>query len=359
MRRTASFLLAPMSLLPLLAMLALGLAPRDLPAAVVDALDRPALPARDAAHAVLLAAASAGPRIVAVGERGIVVLSDDDGKSWRQARVPVSVTLTALRFADAKNGFAVGHGGTVLATTDGGQTWTRRLDGRRIAALARQAAQASGDAAALQEAQRLHDDGPDKPLLDLWVFDARRVLVVGAYGLAFETGDGGQTWTPWMARLPNPKGLHLYSVRAQGESLLLAGEQGLVLHSADGGAHWQSLTLPYKGSFFTAEMPAARTWVVAGLRGNAWRTQDGGATWQALSVALPVSITGSALGPAGALWFVNQAGFVMAARAGVLVPLHRAPLPPLNGLLALANGRLLALSVQGVLPVAAAKEDAR
>lgn len=328
-------------------------------APVGPALDRPALASRHAEHAVLVGAALAGERIVALGERGIVVLSDDGGKTWRQAKVPVSTTLTALRFADAKNGFAVGHAGTVLATSDGGETWTRLLDGKRIADLALQAAQAGGDAAALKEAQRLVADGADKPLLDLWVFDAKRVLVVGAYGLAFETHDGGQSWTPWMARLDNPKGLHLNAVRAQGDTLLIAGEQGLVLHSADGGRSWQRLTLPYKGSFFTAEMSSAQDWVVAGLRGNVWRTADKGASWQALAAPMPVSITGSALGQGGTLWFVNQAGFVLALRDGVLVPLNRAPLAPLNGVLALADGRLLALSIHGAVPVAAAKEGSR
>ena len=341
----------------LLIALAAGIAAAAAP--VGSALDRPPLAARQPKHAVLLGAALAGERIVALGERGIVVLSDDGGKTWRQAKGPVSTTLTALRFADAKTGYAVGHGGVVLGTLDGGQTWSRRLDGRRIAELALQAAQTSGDAAALKEAQRLVADGPDKPLLDLWVFDAQRVLVVGAYGLAFETTDAGKNWTPWMARLDNPKGLHLYAVRAAGESLLLAGEQGLVLQSADAGRHWQRLALPYKGSFFTAEMRSANDWLVAGLRGNAWRTADAGASWQPLAAPMPVSITGSAAGPAGALWFVNQAGFVLALRDGALVPLNRAPLPPLNGVLALADGRLLALSIHGALPVPAAKDDAR
>lgn len=342
-----------------LMVLAAGVAAAGAAAPVGPALDRPALAARQPGQAVLLGAALAGGRIVALGERGIVVLSDDGGRTWRQAKVPVSTTLTALRFADAKTGYAVGHGGVVLGTVDGGETWSRRLDGRRIAELALQAAQSSGDAAALKEAQRLVADGPDKPLLDLWVFDAQRVLVVGAYGLAFETADAGRTWTPWMARLDNPKGLHLYSVRALGESLLLTGEQGLVLQSADAGRHWQRLALPYKGSFFTAEMRSANDWLVAGLRGNAWRTTDAGASWQPLAVPMPASITGSAVGPGPALWFVNQAGFVLTLRDDALVPLNRAPLPPLNGVLALADGRLLALSIHGALPIPAAKDDAR
>jgi photosystem II stability/assembly factor-like uncharacterized protein len=109
---------------------------------------------------------------------------------------PTSVTLTAVRFADDQQGWAVGHGGVVLATQDGGESWQMQLDGRQAAQLLLQDAQAAGDARAVQEAERLVADGADKPFLDLQVLDARRVVVVGAYGMAFRTDDAGQRWQP-------------------------------------------------------------------------------------------------------------------------------------------------------------------
>lgn len=320
---------------------------------VGDALDRPALMSRQAAQSVMLGAALAGARIVAVGERGIVLLSDDSGKTWRQVPVPVSVTLTAVHFIDARHGLAVGHGGTVLATLDGGETWTRRLDGKRIAQLALEAAKASGDAAALQEAQRLNADGPDKPLLDVRMLDAQRAIVVGAYGLMFATADGGTTWKPWMARLQNPQGLHLYSLRTLGSTLLVAGEQGLVLRSEDAGKSFSRLTLPYKGSFFTCELSMANEILVAGLRGNAWRSEDGGKNWLQVNALAPVSFTGSALAADGSPLLVNQAGMLLGLHDGALKPLVSSPLPALNAILPLAGGSLLALTTQGVMLVPA------
>lgn len=317
------------------------------PEPVGAALDRPALPVLAPARAVLLAAARAGTRLVAVGERGIVVLSDDGGVSWRQAPVPTSVTLTALGFADARHGFAVGHGGTVLATDDGGARWVRRLDGRGIAAAALQAARASGDTRALRAAERLQADGPDKPLLDLLVFDTRRLLVVGAYGLALASEDGGATWQSWSERLDNPKELHLYALRRQGERIVLAGEQGLLLQSLDGGRSFQRLKTPYAGSFFTVELPSAQAIVVAGLRGNAWRSDDGGTQWTQLAAPVPATVTASAVLAGGRVLLANQAGQLL--RAGTALQALPGPaLPPLNGLLPLADGRVLALSMQGV-----------
>jgi photosystem II stability/assembly factor-like uncharacterized protein len=334
-------------------------APAERTAPVADALDRPAVPVLAPQRAMLLAAAQAGARIVALGERGIIVISDDQGRNWRQASVPTSVTLTALRFADARRGWAVGHGGVVLATEDGGEHWTRQLDGRRAAQRVLEAARIGGNAKAIAEAERLVADGADKPLLDLLLLGPDRLLVVGAYGLALASEDGGRTWQSWLPRLPNPKGLHLYAARQRGQTLLLAGEQGLALLSSDGGQSFSPLQTSYKGSFFSAELLGEHDMLLAGLRGTALRSADGGGSWSAIDVPMPASIIATTLSVEGRLLAANQAGFVLALQGDRLTPLHATPLPPLNGLLSRAGAPLLALTAQGVVPLATEPESAK
>lgn len=331
------------------------------PGAVTAARLRPAVMARAAAQSVMLGAATAGKRLVAVGERGVVLLSDDQGKTWKQAAVPTSVTLTAVRFTDDQHGVAVGHAGVILVTADGGATWQRVLDGERIATLALAAVRSNGNEAAIRDAERLVADGADKPLLDVCLLGGGRMLAVGAYGLALASADGGRTWSSWMDRLDNPKGMHLNTVRQRGDTILVGGERGLALFSRDGGATFKRLPMPYQGSFFSAELPAADTLVLAGLRGNVWRSTDNGTTWAQLAAPLPVTITASATRADGSLLFANQAGMLLTARDNALVPLaaSHAPLPPLNGVLDLNNGTLLTLGVQGVAMVPALAVAAR
>jgi photosystem II stability/assembly factor-like uncharacterized protein len=318
---------------------------------VGDALQRPALQVRHPARVVLLAAAQAGPRIVAVGERGVVAVSDDGAANWRQVPVPTSVTLTAVRFVDTQHGWAVGHGGVVLASSDGGSTWVRQLDGKTAAELVLQAAQASGDPAAMKEAQWLVASGADKPLLDLHFFDAQHGIVVGAYNLAFETRDGGHSWSAISRRLANPRGLHLYALRTRGEQVLVVGEQGLVRLSSDGGQTFKALETGYPGSFFSAEWLDDGGLLLAGLRGQLWRSNDQGATWTQQPSPVPVSFSATARGADGALWLSNQAGRLFAWREGRLQALPGAPLPPIAGLLPLADQRLLALTLRGAVLV--------
>lgn len=320
-------------------------------ASVAPALTRPALAARRAEGAVLLAAANAGGRIVAVGERGLVLASDDEGKTWRQQPTPASVTLTAVRFVDAKNGAAVGHGGIVLLTADAGASWRVVLDGRRAARLALDAALASGNADLLGSAERLAAEGADKPFLDVLMPDASTLVVVGAYGLAFASSDGGRNWACWLDRFDNPKALHLYALRQRGDAWLAVGEQGLMLRSTDGGKRFRRLQSPYKGSFFVAELLSEQDIVVAGLRGNVWRSGDAGSNWTQVAAPMPASITASLLTPDGALLLANQAGFVMKLAADRLEPMHRNALPPINGLVLGGGRRLTALTLMGAMPL--------
>jgi photosystem II stability/assembly factor-like uncharacterized protein len=342
------------------ALAAAGVAEPRFAAAAVDArrfatLTRPALPVRQPERVALMDGARVGQRIVAVGEHGVVALSDDGGASWRQARsVPTSASLTAVRFADERAGWAVGHGGVVLATRDGGESWQLQTDGQRLAALARQAARArtaAGDARAaalLKDADLLVADGPDKPLLDLHVVDARRVIVVGAYGLCFETLDGGRTWSSALDRIDNPKAQHLYALRARGDTWMLAGEQGLLLRSVDAGRTFQRVASPYAGSWFTIATTPRGRWVLAGLRGNAFVSDDDGERWTRLEGAPPASFVGSVALPDGSVLLASQAGRIFAApAAGPLVPMPGPNLPPLSQLVPLPGGALLALGLAG------------
>lgn len=313
---------------------------------VAEALKRPALIASKPQQAVLLGGAVAGSRIVVVGERGLVLVSDDAGASWAQQSVPVSNTLTAVRFADDKHGVAVGHAGTVLITEDGGSAWSVALDGREAAAVVSRAA--SGDS----DARRLVDDGPDKPFLDVLLDGPGQIVAVGAYGLILASNDGGRSWESWMDRLDNSGGLYCYAIRRRGDEIVIAGEQGLLLRSSDAGKTFRRMETPYKGSFFTLELPAERDIVVAGLRGNAWRSRDEGRSWTRIDNDAESSITSSLQLADGTLLLGDQAGRVLRLEGDALSPLGSDGLPPVNGLVAAAaEKQKFALTLQGVVPL--------
>jgi photosystem II stability/assembly factor-like uncharacterized protein len=275
-----------------------------------DVLDTSAQRSVLAANGLLTGLARAGKRVVAVGQRGHVLLSDDAGKTWQQADVPVSADLVAVCFATAESGWAVGHDGVVLHSTDAGHSWTRQLDGRTMGDVLVAYYTKSGDAKWLAEARRFAAQGAENPFLDVWFDDARSGIVVGAFGLVLRTADGGQTWEPLLHATENPKSLHLYAVRRIGGELFIAGEQGLLMKLDRDGTRFSALTLPYAGTLFGI-VGKDRVVVAHGLRGNVVRSADGGVTWQSVATGIGVGLTASALDERGRMVIVSQAGHVL------------------------------------------------
>ncbi|MBK5351447.1 glycosyl hydrolase, partial [Pseudomonas sp. TH41] len=136
----------------------------------VDPLSSPAIPSEKAINGMFTGLATAGKRLVAVGQRGHIFYSDDAGVRWHQAEVPVSSDLVAVQFPSPTQGWAVGHDGVVLHSDNNGETWKRQLDGRQVGQIMldyyRQ--QAAPDDTLLADAQRMIDEGADKPFLDVW-----------------------------------------------------------------------------------------------------------------------------------------------------------------------------------------------
>ena len=322
------------------------------------AIDRPAIPVRHPDKAVLLGAALCGDTVLVVGERGVIVLSMDLGRTWHQAaQVPTSTTLTAVQCQGASGALAVGHGAVVLATSDGGEHWSRQIDGRKVAQqrLAGAQARQPEDAKDLADAQRWVTEGPDKPLLDVVVGAGGSALAVGAYNLILESVDGGKNWRSIAERLDNPKQLHLHVVARHGDVVVIAGEQGLIFRSEDGGKHFMRLNSPYSGSWYALALLDDKTMILGGLRGQAWWTRDAGANWLPVKGLPPVSVVSARVIEKETVMLQNQIGqlFRTSLDGTLVVPLGPPNSAPSNGMLPLPGGNVLALTVQGIGRVSA------
>ena len=322
---------------------------------VGDVLQSPAAKVANPQRGVFTALALAGQRLVAVGERGLILLSDDNGEHWRQASVPVSVGLTAVQFADANVGWAVGHGGVVLGTGDGGESWRLQLDGLRAAQLELQAAQSALSTQAddevaqvrVQTAERLLAEGPDKPLLALSARDTKHVLVVGAYGLALRSDDGGASWHSAMGQIDNPMGLHLYAVAYQGNDLVLAGEQGYLARAMD-GEHFEQISSPYAGTLFTLATRGDGALLIGGLKGHAFVLAPGAERAEALPTLAPVSFSDARVLNDGRVLLANQAGGLFASAPSGFTPVSESLRKPVSGIVQAADGSLVAAGFSGL-----------
>ncbi len=265
-----------------------------------------------AQKSLLLDVASASGLLTAVGERGHVLLSNDDGKNWEQIKVPTRTMLTGVYFHDGKLGWAVGHEEIILRTDDAGQNW---------------------------QMVNSYSDDQDSPLFDIWFKDAKTGFAVGAYGRFLVTEDGGLTWT---SRLFEPieivsnndsenhdesvddeyeedeynedygTDVHLNRLsRSKNGKLYLAAEAGSLFRSVDDGRNWLSLKTPYRGSFYGTLPLTDDTLLIFGLRGHMFRSEDAGKSWQEIETGGQATLTSGCRLSNGAVVVAGLGGAVL------------------------------------------------
>ena len=307
-------------------------------AAWQDPLTTPSILSDRANSSLLLDITRADARLVAVGSHGHIIYSDDNGRHWMQAKVPVSVTLTKVFFVSGKIGWAVGHDGVILKSTDSGVNWQLQFDGfkaneaivkgaeesKRKAEEVLAKLQNSKNQDAIDNAEEkveilefvlddaIHDNesGSTKPFLDVWFYDAHQGYAVGAYGMFFYTTDGGDSWHNGAARVPNPERFHLNSISMVGSNaLLMVGEQGLIVRSDDLGKTWFDQETPYGGSFFGLVAKGDQH-LLYGLRGHVFKTKSSGLDWQELDTGREQTLLGGVVGKTQTL-LVGSAGAVL------------------------------------------------
>ncbi len=296
-------------------------------AGVADAAQpAPSITSVKAHKSLLLDVARAGDRLVAVGERGHVVLSDDQGASWRQAPVPVRSLLSAVYFVDERRGWAVGHDSVVLATTDGGSSWAIQHYKEFDPA----AAEAAADEENLDESMEDDawvDDGSGEgetreigsregvPLLDVWFSaDGQRGLAVGAYGLLLGTRDGGKTWQDESDRVANRDGWHFNAIGGlpgNASLVVIAGEKGTLYRSLDGGMTFGPLASPYDGSFFGVMGDDSGALYAFGLQGRLYRSIDAGANWSRIETSVTSGLNDGCVAAGGSVVIAGNAGIVL------------------------------------------------
>jgi photosystem II stability/assembly factor-like uncharacterized protein len=269
--------------------------------------------AEDLEHAQvnrLLALESVGERLVAVGRRGHILMSADQGQSWQQQPVPVASDLVASQFIDEQLGWAVGHDGVVLRSRDAGNSWQKVLDGRKAAELIAEYRKSHTELSedAVMEYERFEAEGSDKPFLTVHFSDENNGVVLGAFNYAFSTADGGETWVPFSHRIENPTGYHIYSAFEHQGVLYAVGEKGLLLRWSAEIERLEAVESPYEGSWFGG-VSLGQQMLLYGLRGSVYAgSPESG--WQQVELDTEDSFNSAVAISSDAALLVGQSGKV-------------------------------------------------
>ena len=253
-----------------------------MPAAAQDEITpEPAIMAPLASKTLALDGYAVDGALVAVGERGHILISADGGESWQQEASPTRTMLTGVYFHDRNLGWAVGHDSAILRTTDGGVTW--------------------------ELVNWTPED--EAPFFDVWFSDADNGVAIGAYGAYYETTDGGATWS---SRWISDDDWHLHKIaRAENGRLYIAAEAGSFYRSDDNGENWVTLPTEYQGSYFGVLPLEGDSVLLFGLRGHLFRSDDAGETWDELDTGTVAMLTDGQVLADGTVVIVGLGGTVL------------------------------------------------
>lgn len=240
-------------------------------------------------------------RLYAVGGPGLAVATaaSETATKWHVASYSeFADILNAITFQDDKLGFAVGGGGQVLRTHDGGEHWenfNRTFASYKDPQIAELRFEGAAYAIAFA--------------------DATHGVVVGENRI-LRSADAGQTWE----RVPQSlDGIALQRLQfTDTQHGWAAGSSGTLLRTDDAGAHWTAVSLGDKdvhlmGLSFS---DAAHGCVGGGYK--VWCTTDSGSHWEPAEIAVPakidtsesIAITQLLMRDAQQGWLVTREGLI-------------------------------------------------
>ena len=229
----------------------------------------------------------------------------DGGNTWTRVQ-GVNALLHSVWFASPSTGYAVGDGGLLLATTNGGVTWSQRpLAGAspanftsiRCVALTCLLATDNGS-----HLVRTTDGGITASEISpstLPVFAAAfasptRAVAAGRDGVTVLSDDAGVTFSPVPAsggRIVGP----FSRLRATSASVAFAtGRTGSLARTADGGQTWTDLDVPTTGNVLDVSFPHPKDGYALDSNATLFKTTDGGGNWSLLNTGM-LSQPGSVL----------------------------------------------------------------
>ncbi len=225
---------------------------------------------------------------VAVGDKGLVLVTRDQGFTWHQERIEAQPDLLSV---DANpDGFvlAVGSRGAIYRSQDWGRTWEALSSSthatlRDVSLLSDGHAWIVGDRGLiLHSADRgdtwhIQSSGVDHHLFGVQFLDAQTGYVVGDKATFLKTTDGGQTWASVDTNFP--KWAAIYDLGfADAQNGFIAGQAGHVSHTADGGQTWQENDAGVATDIYAIHYQNGYA-ILGGQMGVVATTQDDGQTW--------------------------------------------------------------------------------
>lgn len=182
----------------------------------------------------------------AVGDGGVILHSSNGGSSWIQQTSNTFNTLLSISFINRNQGWVVGDVGEFFYTTNAGSSWIKRATGW------------------------------SNIFFGVKFKDANNGWIVGDGGLILRTTNGGSSWVRQTSiTLEAIFYVDFFDVN----NGYCAGTNGLILKTTNGGLYWEKLTTGTTRSIYIASGVSHNSVWAIGDSGLVLRSTNGGLNW--------------------------------------------------------------------------------
>ena len=216
----------------------------------------------------------------AVGGGGTILKTTDGGTTWTAQTSGTTNALNGVFFINLNIGWIVGIKGTILKTTDGGTNWTLQTSGKEA-------------------------------LKGVYFADANIGWIVGIKGTILKTTDGGTSWTAQASGTTNDLGKARSIYPADANNVWVVGDIGTILKTTDGGTTWTILTSGTTQNLRGVHFVDANTGWVTGNQGTILATENGGTTWTIDSSGTSNHLKGVSFADINNGWAVGDIGTIL------------------------------------------------
>ncbi len=221
--------------------------------------------------------------LIAVGDFGRIIYSDDQFVSWNRRESLTEELLTDIDFFNELTGLIVGQRATLLRSTDGGLSWSPRSLPAKI------------------------------NLNAIAILDSQRAVVVADGGMILYSSTAGREWEL------RPTGLSqdLNAIAFQNDGrCIVVGDAGSILRSDDGANSWQEISSSIEADFTTVAFSADGVATAVDRDGRVHRSDDGGLQWRQVEGLTIRDDFGQAAGFARVEFFDDATGILCGSFEG-------------------------------------------
>lgn len=275
----------------------------------------------------------------AVGGGGTIIATTDGGENWTPQASGTSQDLYGVGFVDDLNGWVAGNGPVILRTTDGGANWVSQ------------------------------NPGTGNDLLGIGFADVNRGWAAGVSGTIIGTTNGGVSWTSEVSGIwgwyrgvavASPTAAwtigadwfnhvapvyHCDGTRwtlqyeitrdqdgqdisvADGNHLWAVADAGTIVHSTDAGSSWTTQTSGTTVMLSSVSAVSASLCWTVGDGGTILGTTDGGVTWTPEASGVTGNLYGIKMADSENGWAVGAGGRILRREGGQAVEERFAPGP--------------------------------